>query len=651
MSQSLIKTVADFETILASQVTEGDTTATLSSADDTDDVVLASGNYGLTVDGDVEDSKEYIIASVVGTALTNVVSISRQGAATTGFQKFHRRGASVAVTDWASLSRITNVLDGTTDFDANTHLGYDGAPTGLTGNEFATVAYVLSVVNGGSVTFNQQVANNQTAGENLTAQDQVYFKEADAKWYKVDADLTATYQELRRGIALSTVSTNATLSVAISGPVAGFTGLSAGAKYYASNTAGAISTTPGTNTVFVGWALTTTILLLDPYGRDIPYGNEKDALAGSLGTPSSTNPYITTLNESTGGVDQSQTTQNSTTVVGMANTTGLRNKVAQSFIPTKTKIRGTALYKSADTGTFTGTVTVALQADSTGSPSGVDLASVTITNAQWLRIAAGEFYAIFSSQYNSLTLGSLYWLVISTSTSDTSNHPNLGINTAGGYANGSTKYNNTADGWIAISTIDLYFKTFEGTVSQVAYTGTDGYIGASLVPQLIGTDRTAVSIVDGASAAETTVFTRAVPAGLLGTRNIVKGKIYLSDFGLVSTSTVVFRVKYGITTIGTITIDAPANLAALMGYLTFEIVANNSASAQIASAQLVIAVAAGETAADATVGITKAMGSGNGTATEDSTVVQNITVTAQYSAANAVNDLTVLYGYLEVIRQ
>lgn len=294
MSVTLLQLVADLELSLAAAVNVGGTTATLSSATDDDNVALPSGKYGFTIDGD-NSAKEFIVCDLVGTALTNVVNISRQGASTAGFTKYHRVGAVVTITDWAILSRILNNLKGTTGFDSSQALSYDGAVAGLTGNQIPTVNYVLSVVNGGTVTFDQQVVSAQTMGENVTALDHVYLKEADNKWWKVDADLTATFAGVQRGIALATTSADATCAVSISGPTTGFSGRTPGAKQYASNTAGAISETPGTNTVFVGWALSATSILFAPYGRDIPSGAEKDAMAGgsTFGTPSSTNKYIT----------------------------------------------------------------------------------------------------------------------------------------------------------------------------------------------------------------------------------------------------------------------------------------------------------------------------------------------------------------------
>lgn len=480
MATLLGKIIADFTTALSTDIAVGGTSATLASATDDDGNALPSGRYFFTLDGS-NSSKEHISCDLVGTALTNIKSLSRQGVETTGTVRKHRIGASVSLTNHGHLKFINDLVSGTTTLNALAPLGYDAAPSSLTGNQLATVTYVLGVVNGGTVTFDKQVIANQTAGENLTANDIVYFKEADAKWWKVDADLTATFDQLQMGVAQSTVSANGTVTIGISGPMSGFTGLTAGSKYYASNTAGAITTSAGTYSVFVGWALSTTILLFDSVGKTLPTQKEKDALVGSQGVPSSTNKYITQDNTSTAGTDQSQTTQNGTVEIGESDATSKKNKLAQSFIPTKTKIRGINLYKSASTGTFTGTVTVSVQADTTGSPSGTPLATATITNANYLNIPVGSFEQLFTSEYSSLTVGGTYWIVIETSTSDNSNHPNLGTNTAGGYANGSVKYKNTTDGWTAISTIDLYFKTLEGDVSQVVSTDSTGLINDKFI--------------------------------------------------------------------------------------------------------------------------------------------------------------------------
>lgn len=650
MSASIPKTAASFETTLDAQAIAGSTSLTLTSVVDADGNNLAAGLYGFTLDGDT-DYKEFVIGVLSGSTVSSVFSVSVQNVATSGTTQYHRRGAQVAITDWIAIGRLTAAARGDASYDGSAPLYYDAHPTFASDTQIVDKKYVDDLVNGGTVSYNQVVLTSQTAGENLTIRDHVYFKESDQRWYKVDSDDSATYLQVKRGFVLATQTTGGTIQVAVAGLVTGFTGLTAGAKYYASSTGGAITT--GQTNAFIGIAQSTTVLIVDPYVRDIPTGQQKDALAGSLGTPSSTNLYLTQLNETTGGTDQSQTTQNATQGVGLANTTGLNNKLAQSFIPTKTKIRGVALYKSADTGTFTGTVTIALQANSGSAPSGSDLASVTLTNAQWATIPTGEFYALFSSEYASLTLASTYWIVISTSTSDTSNHPNVGTNSAGGYANGSVKYNNSTDGWVAIATIDLYFKTLEGNASQVVYTGTDGYINPSLVPQIVAKRISQVSF--NATASETAIFSRLVEGGLLGSNNMFRGRIYVSTFSQNAASdSFVLRVKYGGTTVVTATVasdGASAVVANLEGFIDFEILANGSTTSQVGTARIFVADGGTEADNDAAVQISKAYAANNGTASEDSSTDLLITVTGQYASSNANNVFESQYGYVELVRQ
>ena len=475
MSTSLGTILADFNTSLATDIAVGGTTATLSSATDDDGVALPAGRYFFTLDGS-NTSKEHISCTLSGTSLTGIKSVSRQGVETTGVARKHRIGATVTITDFGHIKYMNDLVAGTTTFNASAPLGYDDAPASLSGNQFATVAYVLATVSGGTVVFDQQLISNQTSGEALAINDCIYYKESDAKWYKVDADTTTTYEGLQTGFNKTTAAgADITIQVAISGPVSGFSGLTAGSKYYASNTAGAISDTAGTNSFFVGWALTTTQLLFNPSRKTVPSQFEKDAMVGTLGVPKSSNKFVTSDNISLASTDQSQTTQDAVSAFGEADSTGLRNILSQSIVPARTKIKGAYIYKTADTGTFTGTVTLTLEADSAGSPSGTPLATQTVSNIEWVNQAVGEIEVLFTSEY-STTIGTTYWLVADTSTSDSSNHPNLGTNSAGGYTSGSMKYKNTTDGWVAIATTDLYFKTIEGTASQVVQSNSSGKI-------------------------------------------------------------------------------------------------------------------------------------------------------------------------------
>lgn len=544
MTRTIPLTASDFETGLNEQVTAGDTTAQLISIVDTDGNNLANGLYGFTIDGDVPESKEYIIATLTSSALSGVISVTDQGVATNGFQKFHRRGASIAITDWVVLSRIVNVLTGVTPLDGTTPLQYDSAPALGSSTQLATVQYVLDHINGGAISFNSEVVNG-TAGETIASGDWVYLKAADGRWYKTDAtDATKSVNvTIGKARAASTAGNAIAGGVFISGQetIGSYT---SAATYYLSNTPGTVATSAGTNSVIVGVGDATSKLLFDANHGNTPSAGEKAALAGTYGTPSSANKFLTGQSSYTTETDQSQTTQNASSAVGQANTTTLRNKVAQSFIPTVISARGMKLWKLADTGSFAGTVTVSLQADSAGSPSGTDLASAVLTNAQWLRIAAGEFPAFFATEYDSMVIGSTYWIVVTTSTSDTSNCPNIGISSTNLYANGVLKYNNTTDGWVTTA-VDLYFKTIEGVTNRIAGLDTNGRVPVSVSQEIIAAFDTTQSaqVVNGAGVV--TAFSATLPAGFFSTKSglriRVDGALFTNTTSFTSTITILLN--------------------------------------------------------------------------------------------------------------
>lgn len=279
MTSLLAKTIADFETQLAVKVAVGATTGSIASNVDDDGVTIPDGVYYFTIDKG-NSRKEYFFATLTGTALSNIKSISRQGVQTTGAVREHRVGANVIISDFAHIMRVVELLSGVTPLDGSTPLGYDVAPSLSDGKQLATVAYVLSVVTGGTVNFSTQ-SYTGTSGEALAARDLVYFKESDQRWWKVDADLSATFDQVQLGINQAVVAgAGVGVTVTVLGLASGFTGLTAGAKYYASNTAGAISTTPGTTEVFIGVAISTTVLRFTPGSIYMPTAAEKSAISG-----------------------------------------------------------------------------------------------------------------------------------------------------------------------------------------------------------------------------------------------------------------------------------------------------------------------------------------------------------------------------------
>lgn len=128
-------------------------------------------------------------------------------------------------------------------------------------------------------------------------------------------------------------------------------------------------------------------------------------------------------------------------------------------------IRGVSLFKTSNVGSFSGSITAEIFADSAGNPTGSALATGTLSNAEYLSFSNGEFDITFTSELT-LSVGVTYWIVISVSTADNGNYANLGINTSGGYSDGVLKYWNVTDSYVA-ATGDLYFKTLRGQNGQI----------------------------------------------------------------------------------------------------------------------------------------------------------------------------------------
>lgn len=205
-------------------------------------------------------------------------------------------------------------------------------------------------------------------------------------------------------------------------------------------------------------------LAASKYGLRLPSADQKAALAGAGGTPSATNKYVTEQGLTALGVDQGQTTANASTSFGEADATTKRNKVAQSFVVGDGVhyLRGVKLRREASVGTFTGTVTVSVQADSAGSPSGTPLLTKTFSNAAWHGVTAANVVSVLFSSELATTPGTTYWIVAEASTADSANCPTLATNSAAAYAAGVLKYRNATDGWVTVSGVDLYFQTLEG---------------------------------------------------------------------------------------------------------------------------------------------------------------------------------------------
>jgi hypothetical protein len=110
--------------------------------------------------------------------------------------------------------------------------------------------------------------DDAVAGESLSAGDAVYLSTGlgglnAGQWYKTDADLTyKSTAAIMVGIVPTAIAAAARGSVRVYGQVTLTGPLNAGSAYYASATAGSITSTPPTNAIRIGSADSTTTLIV-----------------------------------------------------------------------------------------------------------------------------------------------------------------------------------------------------------------------------------------------------------------------------------------------------------------------------------------------------------------------------------------------------
>lgn len=289
----------------------GATSITLTSFKDIDGVDIAMTDFGTkgfaTIEpasGEFEESISFtgVVQNANGTAtLTGVknVSFKYPYTETAGLLKSHAGGVTVIITNTAGFydtfanKNNDETIAGIYTFTSVPNTAQDP----VSGDDLARRSWVLSVVNGGPVSVNAVIVSG-IAGETITKDQLVYLKVSDGRWWLCDADTAATVENVVLGLAQGAGSA----AGAITGGVLtqGFATLTAytvtaNTQYYASNTAGGISTTPGTKEVTIGTVPSgsTTTILFYPRFDQTPTEDELDAMLGTSGTPSNTNRYVT----------------------------------------------------------------------------------------------------------------------------------------------------------------------------------------------------------------------------------------------------------------------------------------------------------------------------------------------------------------------
>lgn len=131
-----------------------------------------------------------------------------------------------------------------------------------------------------------RVVISGVAGETISTNNVVYFKESDQRWWKADADAVATDSNIKLGIALGagTAGVGITTGVALYGYISGLSGLTAGGKCYVSGTAGGIDQSLPTIPRLIGWAISTTTMMFCPDELDRSIISTVSGEALSIGT-------------------------------------------------------------------------------------------------------------------------------------------------------------------------------------------------------------------------------------------------------------------------------------------------------------------------------------------------------------------------------
>ena len=171
----------------------------------------------------------------------------------------------------------------------------------------ALTATDLSVNTASTSTLTSQAfLSTFVAGETVAVNDAVYVEPTltqgtAGRVYKMDADvLVKSTQAFFVGFALAAASAAANVAVQTAGVVSGFTGLTTGAMYYASATAGAITATKPLHPLPVGIAISTTQIFINTRKREQEESENVSAVYGyAMGGSTGATAYVVTADRIT----------------------------------------------------------------------------------------------------------------------------------------------------------------------------------------------------------------------------------------------------------------------------------------------------------------------------------------------------------------
>lgn len=202
-------------------------------------------------------------------------------------------------------------------------------------------------------------------------------------------------------------------------------------------------------TRLVGVNIANEVLAKTYFAVDDSKFEEVSTITNPSSTPANLYPKVTAVT-SNDNIDQSQTTVSAGGIYfGNA---GNFQQIAHNFTATKKNLISVIIQKYTSDGTYVGNVIVSIQATTAGKPNGTIIQSYTIPNATWEGLTNAVDYVV--PMIATLTPGTVYSIVLDSSTKDNTNRPNIKANTT---TSGMMSYNGSV--WSTYGTNALYFKT------------------------------------------------------------------------------------------------------------------------------------------------------------------------------------------------
>lgn len=176
----------------------------------------------------------------------------------------------------------------------------------------------------------------------------------------------------------------------------------------------------------------------------------------------------------------------------------------------------------------------------------------------------------------------------------------------------------------------------------------DTRIGNLSVVKKIEVDATEVTHT---GTTETTLFDTTIPGGTLSTNNAIRIKAYVSAYNESNTPHVItLALKYGGTTVATITASDADLLFDGKGWIEGYVLADGAADVQKGTLSFIIFKDGKEISGDTVVGFDKLSYVAGGTGAVDSTSNQTLLISSDFSGADAGSNITVQWWIVEVIK-